>query len=234
MTDNQPSQRATTLLDKIAAFRPKHINKHLFFVLITLLIFYPLVLRVDVLQITIDLFIFAALVTGVLAASNRSIQAIAAVIAGIVMLTSGWLWFLDEGNWLEIVSSVGAVIFLSIVATGIAIDVYSEQQQVTWDTIFGAINVYLMVGLAFAFVYETIYLIDPTAFEVSRSLTEDPEVLMVSLVYYSFVTLTTLGYGDITPKILEVGTISYMEALIGQIYLVVMVARLVSLHTSQK
>ena len=102
----------------------------------------------------------------------------------------------------------------------------------TWHTIIGAINVYLMIGLAFAFVYDFIYLLWPDAFQVSDSFTTDYDLLMSSFLYFSFVSLTTLGYGDIVPNVPEVGVVAYTEALTGQIYLVVMVARLVSLHAS--
>ena len=54
----------------------------------------------------------------------------------------------------------------------------------------------------------------------------------IEFTYYSFVTLTTLGYGDITPLSSRVKVLSMLEAVVGQIYLVVLVARLVGLHIS--
>lgn len=54
---------------------------------------------------------------------------------------------------------------------------------------------------------------------------------MYGFVYFSFVTLTTLGYGDITPNNIVVGTATYFEALIGQLYVAIMIARLVGLYS---
>ena len=55
-----------------------------------------------------------------------------------------------------------------------------------------------------------------------------------STVYYSFVTMTTLGYGDIVPVSPAARTLAYMEAAMGQIYVAVLIARLVGLHTARK
>ena len=57
---------------------------------------------------------------------------------------------------------------------------------------------------------------------------------MYGFVYFSFITLTTLGYGDITPNNIVVGTVTYMEALMGQLYVAIMIARLVGLYSIRK
>ena len=53
------------------------------------------------------------------------------------------------------------------------------------------------------------------------------------MIYYSFVTMTTLGYGDITPKIHVAATLAYVQALIGQLYVAILIARLVSMYSTQ-
>ena len=58
------------------------------------------------------------------------------------------------------------------------------------------------------------------------------EVGLSSFVYYSFVTLTTLGYGDITPLTREAGMFAYTEAMIGQLYLAILVARLIGMYVT--
>lgn len=126
-------------------------------------------------------------------------------------------------------SVVGAV-FFGAVAFELLIDILSREGRVTTPLINGAIAVYLLIGVSFSFVFAFIYVIDPGTF---RGL--DPGTIgHDKFMYFSMVTLTTLGYGDVTP-ITRVGeTVVTMEAVIGQLYLTVLVARLVGMHISQQ
>jgi hypothetical protein len=56
---------------------------------------------------------------------------------------------------------------------------------------------------------------------------------LMGFIYFSFVTITTLGYGDITPTTTGVATLTYLEALIGQLYIAIMIARLVGLYAAR-
>jgi len=112
-----------------------------------------------------------------------------------------------------------------------------QADEVSGDTIVGGICVYLLVGLCFAMVFLIMTEVYPGAFvaggeAIARSA-EDPSAHATRLLYFSFVTLTTLGYGDIAP----VGDLAQMfavaEALIGQLYLTIFVARLVALFAFQ-
>ena len=93
-----------------------------------------------------------------------------------------------------------------------------------------AVNVYILVGLFFAFLYAAVAFADPQMF-VGKITNAPLRDQMYGFVYFSFVTLTTLGYGDITPNNIIVGTLTYMEALIGQLYVAIMIARLVGLYS---
>jgi hypothetical protein len=101
----------------------------------------------------------------------------------------------------------------------------------TFDSTLGAVCGYLFLGLAWAVLYAMIEGFRPGSFEISRKLVTGGEVarpLPHVLTYYSFVTLTTVGYGDISPVSPAVRTLSWMEAITGQFYLAVIVAGLVS------
>lgn len=119
------------------------------------------------------------------------------------------------------------VVYLAFVATIIIRDVL-RARRVTWDQIQGAVCAYLLVGVTWGLLYEWILLLDPQAFQgvglQSVGSSGGP------MIYFSFVTLTTLGYGDITPVSHSARTLAWLEAVFGQIYLVVLVARLVSQH----
>jgi Ion channel len=95
--------------------------------------------------------------------------------------------------------------------------------EVRAQTIFGALSVYLLVGMFFAFLFNGIGLIDPEPFFAQGTDGTIPDYL-----YYSFTTLTTTGYGDLTAAGQLGRTLSNIEQLIGQAYLVTIVAFVVS------
>lgn len=115
---------------------------------------------------------------------------------------------------------------------GAAIVTISQQlnraQKVDQNILLGAISVYLLIGIFWFLLYRISYIISPTNF---NELPSDGINNFV-LLYFSFTTLTTLGYGDITPTDSIAMGLSNMEAIIGQMYSVIFVARLVSLYTT--
>jgi hypothetical protein len=103
-----------------------------------------------------------------------------------------------------------------------------EARNITRDQIYAGISVYLMLGFAFGCVYYLINILYPGGFAVNnaRLLAETPD-----LMYFSFVTLATVGYGDITPAAKTTRALAQLEALMGMIYVAVFMARLVSLYS---
>jgi hypothetical protein len=107
------------------------------------------------------------------------------------------------------------------------------------DLIYATICVYLLIGVAWAYVYSVLENIFPGSFnfplnllQANPSLNEGRKHLTL-LFYYSFVTLTTLGYGDITPVTPPAQSLSTLEAIMGQFYIAILVARLVGIYASK-
>ncbi len=88
--------------------------------------------------------------------------------------------------------------------------------------IAAAVAVYLILGLLWARFYEIVYLINPAAFSFSEH--ENP----FSLIYFSFVTLMTIGYGDIVPVSIAAMSLAILEGVVGQLYIVILISTLVS------
>ena len=115
-----------------------------------------------------------------------------------------------------------------------------HQDRVSADMILGAINVYLLFALAFMFLHTFVEIVKPGAYlyqgeSLSVALKGHPEVdALALLLYFSVVTLTTLGYGDITPAIPAARMLCSVEAMIGQLFVAVFIARLVSLHIGRR
>jgi len=97
------------------------------------------------------------------------------------------------------------------------------QSAVTAETIAVAICAYLLIGLAWQSLYEACVTLSPGAFGDARVQGSD-------LFYFSYVTLTTLGYGDITPKMPVARSLAVVEAIVGQMYVAVVIARLVATY----
>lgn len=99
-----------------------------------------------------------------------------------------------------------------------------QHRRVTGQTIMGAIAVYVLVGLLMAFVFAAIEGLTVEPFFTSGQRAEYPDFL-----FFSFVTLTTTGYGNLVPASTLGQTLAVFEAMAGQVYLVTLVARLVGL-----
>lgn len=113
-----------------------------------------------------------------------------------------------------------------------------RNETVTADTIVGALCGYLLFGLTWGNAYALVALGSPDAFSVAPALAEaanwgSPTSPITPLLqYYSFATLSTLGYGDITPLAPFARSLAVVEAMFGQLYVAVLVARLVGIHTA--
>lgn len=162
-----------------------------------------------------------AAVTLSMAASNAPRWAIhTSWIAGLVVFAA----VLFEGTPDKVGIAAAIVLSVGMIATPVVIlRRVGTHDQVTATTIWGAIGAYLAFGLAFSLMYSAVHQADPTAFANMA----DPRLGDTN--YFSFVTMTTLGYGDITPLGAIPRALVIMQTLVGQIYLVVVVARVVSL-----
>jgi hypothetical protein len=105
-------------------------------------------------------------------------------------------------------------------------------RRVNAHMIYGALCVYLLLGLTFAFAFSALDAFAPGAI-AGIADTGGARATLGEYTYYSFVTLTTLGFGDLLPVSPLARTLSWAEAVIGQIYLTVILARLVALYGVQ-
>ena len=136
---------------------------------------------------------------------------------------------------LTVCTLTATITFLGFIC-GVILHEVLVSVPVTWNTVWGALCVYLLAGAICAYLYFLIYLMDPGSFSgafsqgspVGSSATLDRQ--SAAFTYYSFATLATLGMGDITPRSPLARTLSWLEAVLGQIYLAVLVARLIALQ----
>lgn len=181
------------------------------------------------LRLLMDLLLSAILLSGVYAVcENRNNTLIAALLA-LPMFISIWISHMTTGQNLTLLVHLFAIPYLLFTIVTILIFIF-KIQQVTRDVIAAAIVVYLLIGLLWTFIYMALNLLDPGSFSYNE-VGEFRKSYM--LAYFSFVTLTTLGYGDITPLTSQARAFAYIEAIIGQMYLAILIARLVGLQVAQ-
>ena len=106
-----------------------------------------------------------------------------------------------------------------------------QASRVTIDTVKGGICVYLLLGYTWSLLYGIVYTFDPNAFS-SALITQEGSYL--NMLYFSFITLTTLGFGDIVPVNEVAAVLTILEALVGQIYPAVFMALLVSTYLTHR
>lgn len=128
------------------------------------------------------------------------------------------------------------IAFLGFLVAVVMHDVLRGQRHIG-EKVTGAIVAYLLIGLTWTFIYGLIALLDPGSFAISEAITAwrdaHPQQPATSVFhYYSFVTLTTLGYGDVSPVSEAARTLSWIEAVIGQLFIAVTIARLVGIHAA--
>lgn len=163
---------------------------------------------------------------------DRRSHRLLALIAAITVIAAIWTVRIVpnvERLPLELIVHSASVIFLFI-AVGVILRRLLENRKVTVDDILGALCGYLLAGVAFANIYGAIELLSPGAFAINTPISG----LLVNwyereslFVYYSLSTLTTMGYGDITPVAPAARSTAVVEAVVGQFYLAVVVAQLV-------
>jgi uncharacterized membrane protein YwzB len=128
-------------------------------------------------------------------------------------------------------------VFSTLAVTGMLIVtlwmVYQDG-PVTAHRIRGAIAAYLLLSVLFAKTYALINYINPMAFNISPALTQFSVGNPESFLYFSIVTLTTAGFGDITPVAPWARSFVMVETLVGQLYPAILIARLISLSVTAK
>jgi voltage-gated potassium channel Kch len=155
-----------------------------------------------------------------------------ALVGGLVLaaLAVRWLRWSLGGELLDSWNAFFSALFCVILAVVVLLQVFREG-PITSQRVQGAVAVYLLLGLAWAFVYEAIALRWPQSFAPVVTGGANPgEHLTSRFVYFSFITLTTVGYGDITAVHPVARALATAEALTGQLFPAILLARLVSME----
>ena len=211
-----------------------HRYLYLFISQLTLVVIYPALGNALGLRILLEAFLLIALLGGIVFTIANRLRFLLSLFLGIAFLITRWSVYLLGASALTTISYAVGAVFFAYIAAVIMGHIFMARERVDTDLIIGSISVYLLLGSTFGFVYITLNLLAPGSFSGVEAVVGDPDVVVQEFIYFSFVTLTTLGYGDITPLTHQAGVLAYIEAIIGQVYLTVLVARLVGMHIAQQ
>lgn len=178
-------------------------------------------------QIVEDILISLILLSGALAVIDRRAGFLPLAVVAVVVIVVRWSAWVLPVTMHETWRAEGLLFAFALLAGVFSMKVFGQGATV-WDRICGAIVLYMLVGVIWAVAYEIVNLYMPHAY---AGMGQDNEANRWSWIYFSFTTLTTVGYGDITPVSRLARSLSNLEALIGQLYPAIVIARMVSLPT---
>lgn len=180
-------------------------------------------------KIVFDIALSILLIGGIAASSEQPwVLAVTTVVIAVTILLH-WALMIMPTSGIAVWHALFVSLSFGIMAVVMLVQVF-RQGPVTHHRIQGAIAVYLLLGLSWAGAYELIDLMHQGAF----TGTFGGAKVGTSWLYYSFVTLTTLGYGDIVPVQPLARSMAVTEALVGQLFPAILIARLVSLEVQER
>jgi ion channel len=167
-------------------------------------------------------------VLSVLVVSRRRVAVAVIVAATVTGLATA---IIDRPTPLSAVLARGSAALALAALGGVIGRAAFGPGRVTWHRVQGAVALYLVLGLLFAHLYGLVNVLVPEAFaNVPPGVSADAVFYRGRLLYFSFVTLTSTGYGDILPLHPIARSLATLEAVIGQLFPATLLARLVSLE----
>jgi voltage-gated potassium channel len=176
------------------------------------------------------------LFTLVLLSAVLSIAGGGRALVGVVLATAAvlgpWLDYLWPDLSIYVVTRAAGLLFISFVVIQLLrFIVYAP--RVDSQVLCAAVAGYLLSGLAWSLAYKLLGRLDPNSFVFTLSSKSDQSMNGFSSLYFSFITLSTVGYGDIVPVSAVARMLAMVEAMFGMFYVTLLIARLVSLYSSK-
>lgn len=208
----------------------RYISLWIFFAM--LMVIFPFV-KGDIGAFIFTILFSLILISSVFAASghHRGVRTFGLILLALAVGLR-WSYFILGGTILDAVSFLFATLTLALVSL-LLFQALFKTKEVTSNTIWQAISVYLLLGLAWACFFAFTEALAPGSFR--DGVNPDVTMTFPTLTYYSFVTLATLGYGDILPTTQETRGLIIIEVLMGVLYMAILISRLVGTwHPSEE
>ena len=227
-----PEEKETSLftrfINRMRSRRFAYLTKFL----VLLIIAYPY-LEIEIIgqvvMTVITILVMVSLIVAVSDSKRNIIIALCLAVPWFVTLMINFPLFESERSIVVRKEIVFAVLLFLFTTITIFIHLL-KSREVTSEILFASVCVYLLVGLTWAALYIFIDIIYPNSF---IDVGDNIAITAPRFLFFSYITLTTVGYGTMTPISDPARSLALLEAIIGQLYLAILVARLVGLHISK-
>ena len=179
----------------------------------------------------VELSLDLVLVTGAYSAAWQSRHRLPFLVLTAATLVTRWTDMILDHSGFSLLSIVLLILWLGY-AVALILTALFRMREVGTNAILGAIVAYVLATVAFGSLYLMVELTQPGSFTGLPDGGNQADI-QDALIYFSVVSITTMGYGDITPISGLARSLSSIEGMFGTLYLAVMIARLVGLHSSR-
>ncbi len=183
-------------------------------------------------SLIVSTFLGFMLISSVFALTSNRATLFSGTLLGISAVIFLGMDFLISSWWIHLFSMINAALLIGLTTVVHFRRVFFTHRY-TSNTVFGAVCVFLLLGFFFSLIYETIEHIRPDSFKGFYTSTIDSTPVLglgemfQNFLYFSFVTQTTLGYGDIVPQTYLTQNLAITQAIMGQFYIAVLVAGII-------
>jgi Ion channel len=206
---------------------------YLFATQVSLVVLFPYLAKPGLSTVVFRLVGALVFVAAVYAVSDKRWQWITGLIFAVPAGVLNAISTLHSESSLAVPSMVSTLMFLGFTLITLLRAVL-RTETVTRDTIYGALSVYFLMAFVWGIAYLLLETLQPGGLSMDPGRHPKHTVDWFDCMFYSFVTLTSLGYGDIVPIGAQVRSLSILEAVSGIMYVAVLVARLVGLYAARK
>ena len=203
-------------------------NLGLFVLLSSYFILYPLLATTHVAGPAVQVLLSLAVLMSIFAqfSTRRSTRLTLLVVGSLAVVTN---WLPADAGIPDFLPPLAYACFFLFTVSLFCFKLFTAR-DVDADTLFAAGCAYILLGFLFGSLFLMVYKLDPNSIRLGESGHQP----IFELTYFSFVTLTTLGYGDIVPVSYTAQMLAAYEAIAGQIFMTVAIAELVGVHVAQK
>ncbi len=178
-------------------------------------------------HVSLSMIVFAAVYAVNKVHNQRNI----AMVLLVPLLVMYWLGIYDIITFSRLGAHLLFTVYYGLLVYSFAFQI-RHAPRVTINVLYATFSLYLIIGLFWGSIYALLYHVSPGSY--GGILLDGSQNTAHTFNYFSFVTLTTLGYGDITPQTAGAAALCQMEAIVGQFYTAVLVAWLVGMFVSEK
>jgi hypothetical protein len=198
-----------------------------------LFLFFPFVEEVKGGDIIVSILFSLVLLSAVLAVADRKGIFFIALVLAVPAIVGRWISHFRPDLVPPPVFLVGGLALIAFVVANL-LRFILRAPSVNTEVLCASISAYLMLGLLWTVAYWLVAQVNPSAFAFSTAGATKQTMAGFDAFYFSFITLSTVGYGDITPVSRIARWLAAMEAMTGLLYVTVLIARLVSLYSTPK